>query len=185
MSTLSIAITGHRPGDLLHDGCRIDLAPALQAFLRRAAARARGAGHERVRVITGGALGVDQAVAAAVAAQPTVEGIAFEYSVVLPFPVEVMAKRWRPEDRGHLERLMAGAVETAVIAPAFDWGAYQQRNIAMVDAASMVVGFWSGKRRGGTYNCLRYALRQGKPTFNALEDFRLLRTEDLEIRAAK
>jgi uncharacterized phage-like protein YoqJ len=180
MSALAISITGHRPADLVRGGEPVDPTPAIAGFLGRAAARARAGGVARVRVITGGALGIDQLVAAAVAAHPEIDGIAFEYAVYLPFPIEVMAARWKPVDRARLEALVAGAVATRVIAPAFDWGAYQRRNQAMVDDSEMLVGFWTGKRRGGTYNCLRYALtKAGKPTYNALDGFRRLTDADI------
>jgi len=102
---LTIAITGHRPKDLVTGtGAPIDLDGAIESLLARACARApavrvtrrgdpdsrRGdpgaGGHRR------GARG-DQAVAAAVSTTKRWSGIAFESVIVLPFPVEVLGAR--------------------------------------------------------------------------------------------
>ena len=44
--------------------------------------------------------------------------------------------------------------------------AYQQRNEAMVNNANYVFAVWTGKPVGGTANCIRYALSQGKDVYN-------------------
>jgi len=33
-----------------------------------------------------------------------------------------------------------------------------------------LICFWEGKRSGGTYNTLKYALSMGKPVWNALNE---------------
>lgn len=176
---LLIAITGHRPGDLRRDGERIDLAPVLHELLARAVRRAQ-ASNRRVRFITGGALGVDQAVAAMAREMRQTGphgGVAIEYSVELPFPLSVMTHRWSEEQRDHLTQLLNAAdYAPAPLAEAFEWSAYQRRNEQMIDAAEIVIAFWNGKKKGGTYNAIRYACRatQQKPVYNALNEFRLL-----------
>ena len=178
---LDIAITGHRPADLVKDGQPIDLPATTIEFLKRAAARARSLGASQVRVITGGALGVDQEVAAAVAAHPEVSGIAFEYTVILPFPIEIMGKYWSASDRQRLADLVATAAESPPpITSSFASWAYHARNAAMVDASDLVMAFWSGKKNGGTYQCLRYALMNAKPPrlcYNALNGFLPIRRD--------
>lgn len=181
---LRVAITGHRPGDLFDaDGHALDPQPAIADFLHRAGARGKASGRTRVRVVTGGALGIDQAVAAAVAAHPDVDGIRFDYAVFLPFPIEIMGARWSAAARAYLVRLCAGAAELPPpVSPTYAAWAYGSRNRAMVDSSAFVVGFWSGIKKGGTYNCLHYAVREAKPpraAYNALDDFRKLTTADL------
>jgi uncharacterized phage-like protein YoqJ len=184
---LTIAITGHRPKDLVTAaGVPIALAPAIADFLARAAGRARALGCARVRVITGGACGVDQAVAEMVSATKQHPGeIAFESVIVLPFPVEILGARWSPADRERLAGLVAIADE--VRGPLMEryavWGLHA-RNEAMVDGADVLVAFWNGKRSGGTYACLRYALtraRPPRPAWNALAGFASLSLADLGL----
>jgi len=43
------------------------------------------------------------------------------------------------------------------------WAAYHARNEAMVDRATVVLGFWNGDVRSGTHACLAYAARIGRP----------------------
>lgn len=43
---------------------------------------------------------------------------------------------------------------------------YQVRNQWMVDHADEGIAFWSGKESGGTFNCIKYAEKKGKPVRN-------------------
>lgn len=43
---------------------------------------------------------------------------------------------------------------------------YHKRNEWMVDNATHVMAYWSGKERGGTYACVKYARKVGKPIRN-------------------
>jgi len=178
-----ISITGHRPGDLRSlDGKPLTLEEPIADLLDRAAKRAQDGGYSGVHVITGGALGTDQAVAAAVydlgarGFTPGMhKGIAFTYEVVLPFPIEVMAKRWRQADRERLELLCQCATEVVgPVSPTFAFWAYHQRNQLMVQRSMIVIAFWSGKASGGTFACIQYALKKAKPprpVYNALMAF--------------
>ena len=43
------------------------------------------------------------------------------------------------------------------------WRAFHARNEYMVDHAQTVVAFWNKVPKGGTYACMSYARKQGKP----------------------
>lgn len=51
---------------------------------------------------------------------------------------------------------------------------FHRRNQHMVDNADAVIAFLN-ERRGGTWNCVRYALDVGKPVFNAFDGFKRIR----------
>lgn len=174
----SISITGHRPGDLRHpDGTPADLARPLVELFARASERARARGAMAIEIVTGGALGVDQAVADAVG-RVRASDLAFTWRsvVILPFPVAVMAAKWTPEQRANLERLVAEADElVGPLSETYQRWIYLKRNEAMVDRSHDTVAFWSGKKEGGTFACIRYALEKAKPprhVYNALDGFR-------------
>lgn len=44
--------------------------------------------------------------------------------------------------------------------------AYQKRNEYMVNNADMLLAVWDGKPKGGTFNCLKYALKVGVPVYH-------------------
>jgi uncharacterized phage-like protein YoqJ len=38
---------------------------------------------------------------------------------------------------------------------------YQERNEWMVNHADILIAVWTGKKKGGTYNCVKYAMKAG------------------------
>ena len=196
MIEVRIAITGHRPADLVDArGRPLDPAGPIMSFLHWAAARALRKGQDTITVITGGARGIDQEVAEIVIAlkgQPF-DGVTLRLCVTLPFPPDILGASWPAADVARLERLVAGADE--VVGPlymTFSVGGLHARNKSMVDSSHYVVGFWNGKHHGGTYACLLYALSGGstklrsgeprpnaKPAYNALEGMRRLSIADV------
>lgn len=149
------AFTGHRPKDIpnLSYG---RFAALLDRYLLV---------HEPgpIQFITGGALGIDT--------------MAAEYAIshhitlhlVLPFRPEVMGRFWNDHDRSTLAMHIYKAKSLTIINEGrYDVRDYQRRNERMVDAADSVIAFWSGKKGGGTYNCIEYALRVGKHVMNLL-----------------
>lgn len=56
-------------------------------------------------------------------------------------------------------------VETATLNYPGPW-VYHKRNEWMVDNATHVMAYWNGKRKGGTFACINYANKVGKPLRN-------------------
>ena len=150
--TTTIAFTGHRPKDL--EGA------TYMAF--RDALDALGTTTRTdLRFVVGGALGVDHW--AAVYAQAN----SIPYTVVLPFPPEVMGKFWSDADRKHLAADIDGSEELRIVNHLqYDVRDYQKRNEWMVDMADVVFAVWTGKQVGGTANCIRYAKQMRVPVWN-------------------
>lgn len=48
--------------------------------------------------------------------------------------------------------------------------AYHRRNEWMVDQSTHVLAYWSGKKRGGTFACITYANKVGKPFRNCYDE---------------
>lgn len=152
-----IAATGHRLGPKLggYDGkTRLALGGLATEYLSR----------ERPdKVISGMALGWDQAVAAACVAL----GIPFIAAV----PFEGQEGRWPTEARERYARLLDCAVRVEIILD-LQYGstseinkAMQARNEWMVDRADKMVALWDGSW-GGTFNCVRYAEAKNVPIDN-------------------
>jgi uncharacterized phage-like protein YoqJ len=124
----------------------------------------------------GGAIGTDQWVGKACIEQN------IKYHIFLPFQPEVQAKYWNSNQRKELDKQLkyASGINISDLSGNYDPHLYQERNKKMIDAANILVAFWVGKRKGGTYNAMRYALSQSKFVFNALNELRPIFSEDLK-----
>ena len=109
-------------------------------------------------VITGGALGWDQAVATACWL------LGIPYAMYLPF--ENFERKWPQASQDTLKYLCSKAVDVRHIAePGYAPWKMQVRNEAMVKDCDLVLALWDGSR-GGTGNCVAYANKVGKPITN-------------------
>lgn len=163
-----IAFTGHRPMDLCgswdHDHpSRKKLRSVLNLLLR--VERPRG-------VISGLAQGVDSdAVIACINLGIPYVGVAPCRGQESPWPKEAQRRYWHyaanaDGDLAHelYPRLMHDNTCPGLVYvhPDRYRGPWQlhNRNHAMVDQADILVAVWNGKRSGGTYQCLTYAMGQ-------------------------
>lgn len=143
-----IAVTGHRP-----EACPEDEFTIRDKF---------GAVYEEVKpdtVIVGMASGVDLWAGAE--------------AILRDIPVWA-AKPWRGHGpRQADEELYNFIIDNAVwVVNVTDsdsypgpW-CYHKRNEWMVDSATNVLAYWAGKESGGTYACMNYARKVGKPIRN-------------------
>ena len=173
-----IAITGHRPDDFLKSHYTLESAKTNIEDIIVALKRQYG----EVSFNVGGALGVDQWAADACIKH----GI--PYHLYLPFMPKIQTKYWKKEDKDCLNEQIKNAKSLTICDPSgitYDEKykfaeKYQDRNEAMVDNCNIVVAFWLGKRRGGTYNCIKYALKQSKQAFNGLDGLNIICEQNLK-----
>lgn len=156
MSDDVICGTGHRPDKL--GGYGEDVYESLVGFARRILWEERPS-----YVITGGALGWDQALAEAAFLEK------IEFSVYIPF-VEFDCK-WPEHSRNRLKRIIHWADEVVVCSePGYAAWKMQERNKRMVDESDRVFALWNGTD-GGTANCVRYAEKKNTPVLNLWERY--------------
>lgn len=143
----TVAVTGHRPEKV--GGYGITARRALGAF---AVEQLRLANPDHV--ITGMALGWDQAIAAGC----VILGIPFTAAV----PFEGQARAWPKDAQDRYDRLFSFAGRRVVICDEFTPAvrALQKRNEWMVDHGDEVLALWDGSF-GGTHNCIVYAHKKG------------------------
>jgi uncharacterized phage-like protein YoqJ len=114
-------------------------------------------------VITGGALGWDQALAQACI------NTTIRFAVYVPF-VEFDCK-WPQHSRDKLKAIIHKADDVKVICEAGYAGwKMQKRNEAMVDDSSLVLALWNGSS-GGTANCLKYAEKKNRAIRNLISEY--------------
>lgn len=148
-----LAGTGHRPEKL--GGYE----PRARAELIRVAGFCLDHYKPR-RVISGMALGFDQALALAA----LLRGI----PLVACVPFAGQELRWPLESQQTYHAILAKADAVEVVCkPGYDAQKMQLRNIAMVEACTLLLACWDGTA-GGTANCIRYAERGDvkRPIFN-------------------
>lgn len=168
-----IAVTGHRPDAFLVSHYSPETVMRLASDTICVFKREFG---DDLLFNLGGAVGTDQWAGAACMEHNV------KFHLYLPFAPDTQGKYWTDEQRQELEQQMQRAVGIDIIDPSgeYDVAKYQERNIRMIDNANIVVAFWVGKRRGGTFNAMKYALSKSKFVFNALNRLRPVFKEDLK-----
>lgn len=145
-----IAGTGHRPDKL--GGYSVEIEDALRLFARRHLERLSPS-----RVISGMALGWDQALAQAALDL----GIPFVAAV----PFEGFGSKWPKGAQYRCTALLCGAAQIEVVSRTPGARALQRRNEWMVDRADRMLALWDGSW-GGTFNCIEYARKRDVPIDN-------------------
>ena len=151
-----VAGTGHRPDKLGGYGhaVRMKLVTLARDWLETR--------KDVTKVISGGALGWDQALAEA-AQELTIP-------TVMALPFEGFETKWPKESQEFLHSLMNPAEVVFVSDPGYAAWKMQTRNQWMVDHCDAVVALWDGSD-GGTANCVEYAKKVGKPIINLWSEY--------------
>lgn len=153
MTNWTVAFTGQRPKSLDND---YTYKSDLWLWVRERTTESL----QRIKpekVISGMALGFDT-VAAEVAVTLEIPFIA-----AVPFPGQ--EKSWPEDSQQHYNMLLALADDVVYVSPENNHGGiYQIRNEWMVDRADMVLACWNGFK-GGTRNCIEYALKKEVPVW--------------------
>jgi len=173
----AVAVTGHRPDSFLVSHYSPE---TVQRIAEDTIFVLQKQYKDDLILNLGGAIGADQWAGEACIA------LNVRYKLYLPFPPEVQSKFWSKEHREILERQMSKACGMEIIDPSgrYHVSKYQERNKRMVDDADFVLAFWVGRRKGGTFNYIKYALKESKFVYNALDensftDNRFVVNEDL------
>lgn len=154
MANMIICGTGHRPDKL--GGYGAEVSHKLVALARKWLAV-----NKPDRVITGMALGWDQALGWAAYD----EGIPF--TAALPFRGQ--EGKWPKLSQQWYNDLLSQADKVIEVSPpGYAAWKMQVRNKWMVDNSDIVLALWDGSD-GGTGNCVTYAAQANKPVINLWE----------------
>lgn len=151
MSAQVWAATGHRPDKLGGYGAA---GAKLTNF-----ARDYLAAHRPDRVISGMALGWDQAWCEA--------AIMLEIPVIAAIPFEGQELRWPTVSRDRFYRLRSLCAQVVTVSPGgYSAQAMYQRDKWMVDNSTAVIALWNGSRESGTGRTVCYAEQVGREVVN-------------------
>lgn len=155
---MKIAVTGHRPDKL--GGFSAEAALILEDFAIEQLVK-----YDVRLVLTGMALGWDQAVAQAC------RDLQIGYVACLPH--ENQEERWPEEAQKRYKELLSGAADVVLV----EKGPYaalkmHKRNAYLVDNAEWVLALYSGMP-GGTKHCYEMAVEEGKLLANCWQEWGL------------
>ena len=110
--------------------------------------------------ISGMALGADTIFAEAVM---HVKSLGWPVRLIAAVPFTGQESRWNARSQQKFHAILAAADEVKVVSEGgYTPAKMQIRNEWMVNNAHFTLAVWDGRRKGGTWNCIRYALKQGK-----------------------
>jgi len=172
---IQVAITGHRPDSFLVSHYDPE---TIMRIADDTVWKLKKEYKDELCFNLGGALGADLWVGAACIKNDV------RFRLYLPFHPKVQTAHWTTEQKMELNQQLQKAAGIDIMEPnpdiEYNVGRYFERNQKMVDDASFVIAFWVGKRRGGTFHAMKYALNNSKFVFNALDGLRPIFTEELE-----
>ena len=160
-----LAGTGHRPGKLGgYNNAEVRL--ALTELAAKVIARVRPD-----YIISGMALGWDQALADA--------AVAHHIPFIAAVPFKGQESKWPWEAQEQYLWLLDQAEEVQIIGtPGYSAKKMQARNIWMVHQCTALAALWDSKENGGTWNCIRYARKVGKPCISMWKAWEELRSKE-------
>lgn len=147
---LIICGTGHRPGTL--GGYGDDIYRRLVDLASAALGK-----YQPVRVISGMALGWDQALAEA--------SINLGIETIGAIPCLGQESRWPQKSQDKYFSLVDRLSRCEILSERYNSSVMQARNVWMVDRSNMVLALYSGVM-GGTHNCVVYAQAKGVKVVN-------------------
>lgn len=185
---MRVAITGHRPDAFIQshysEGQVQLIADGVVATFQRqyGSGQHTGAGDDceikapPLAFNVGGCIGADQWVGRACI------GAGVPYYLFMPMTLEVQSRYWSQNQTDELRSQVETSEGVDIVDPSGNYSVqnYFIRDRRMVDNADIVVAFWVGKKKGGTYQTMKYALKQSKFVFNALDGLRPVFSEDLQ-----
>lgn len=153
-----VAGTGHRPDKL--GGYGEDVFEKLTTVACDGLGSMKG---DVNKVISGGALGWDQALAEA--------ALRLNLSLTMALPFAGFWSKWPKRSQDYLELLVSRADKVVYVCEeGYAPWKMQERNKWMVDNCTHVLALWNGTD-GGTANCVRYAEKVGKPIINVWDNY--------------
>lgn len=116
--------------------------------------------------INGMALGADQLFASASIATKKSIGDKFNISLIAAVPFKGQESTWPVHKQQLFNELLAQMDDVTYVSEGgYEAWKMQVRNVWMVDRATTVLAVWDGALKGGTYNCIKYAIKQNKLIF--------------------
>lgn len=113
--------------------------------------------------ISGAALGVDLDFAEAVIYYRDGKlGEPQDIKLEIAVPCDNQTRDWNKKDVERYNKILALADKIVYVSHKYTFDCMQKRNEYMVDNSELVLAFWNGETKGGTYNTIKYARKNNK-----------------------
>ena len=89
----------------------------------------------------------------------------YKIKIIACIPCPSQADKFNQEQKKEYDRLVSVADDKIVLSQEYTPSCMQKRNIFMVDNSACVVCYLN-KKKGGTFNTVRYANKKGVPVIN-------------------
>lgn len=159
---ITLAVTGHRPTKLGGYGTG-----AMLRVDRFAYQTLKQESRIVSKVITGMALGWDQAIAKAC--------ICLRIPFIAAIPFRGQEALWPAAAQALYHNLLEAAEVKYISEGGYGARKMQQRNIWMVDQCDAVAALWNGEPEGGTAGCVEYADKTRKPVIHLWESWMIFK----------
>jgi len=114
--------------------------------------------------ISGMAIGADQLFANAVI---ELKRAGYPITLVAAVPFQGQENNWPEYTRVKFRNILSCADKVQIVSPGgYEARKMQIRNCWMVDNSDIVLAVWDGKKEGGTWNCISYAVSKNKVMVN-------------------
>lgn len=78
-------------------------------------------------------------------------------------PCPNQTEKWTQADKDRYDDIFNRLNKVTDVSPRYTPACYQKRNEYMIDSSDLVIAVWNGKKKGGTFNAIRYAESKQKP----------------------
>lgn len=171
---MRIAISGHRKDALTQSKYSEEY---IKMIIKNVVFRLKKEYQDKLIFNLGGAQGIDSYFGEICLEEK------IKFQIYLPFHPKIHTKFWNTEETSLFENLLKNAIGLQISDPDpnqnYKKENYFVRNNNIINEASFLIAFWVGKKRGGTFEAMNYALSQSKFVFNALNEMKLVFKEDL------
>lgn len=146
--------TGHRLGDKL-GGYSPDIQNKLNNLNREFLIKINPS-----QIISGMAIGWDLALAEM--------GLNLNIPLIAAIPFKGQELQWPIQSKNKYLEILNNPITTPyfICSEGYEGWKMQRRNEWMADRVNLILAFWDGNKKGGTYNCIEYCKRKNIPWVN-------------------
>lgn len=153
-------VTGHRPKGFSWNYYDVDYLEHQRYLMEMATKIKELIDDGYTHFISGGAIGVDMDFAETIIYIKEMYEPEITLEIAVPCPKQDL--KWGETDKQRYQKIIKNADKISQLSNNYTPSCMQKRNEYMVDNSDLVLAFWNGTQKGGTFNTITYARKQNK-----------------------